>query len=249
MELNSIHDIAAFVASVRAGSYTQAAKSLGLTRSAIGKSIVRLEARHSVRLLNRTTRSLSLTDEGQVMFERCRQILEDLEEVDNTMAMRRSVPMGRLKLTASLSFGQRHILPLVGQYLKQWPELQTDVSFSDRFVDMIEEGYDIAIRIGGNRDDSRLLTRTIGWQHMVTCASPDYLDRKGRPLRPQELIEHDKLFLSASGHRDWKFLTAEGIFNVEGPGRMNIDNSEAVRESALAGFGIIGLRFPNGAHK
>jgi len=242
VELNSINDIAAFVAAVKAGSYTRAAATMGLTRSAIGKSIVRLEERLGVRLLNRTTRSLGLTDEGRVMYERCRQILEDLEEVDSTMAMRRNVPTGRLKLTASLSFGQRHILPLVGEYLKQWPELQADVSFSDRFVDIIEEGYDIAIRIGDDKDDSRLLSRTIGWQRVMTCASPDYLQRKGTPQHPRDLIDHDTLFLSGFlRRRDWKFKTAEGIYSFDCPGRLNIDSSEAMRESALAGFGIIHL--------
>ncbi|MFZ4833031.1 LysR family transcriptional regulator [Rouxiella sp. Mn2063] len=242
MELNSINDIAAFVAAVKAGSYTRAAGNLGLTRSAIGKSIVRLEERLGVRLLNRTTRSLGLTDEGRVMYERCRQILEDLEEVDSTMAMRRHVPTGRLKLTASLSFGQRHILPLVGEYLKLWPELQADVSFSDRFVDIIEEGYDIAIRIGDGKEDSRLLSRTIGWQQAMTCASPDYLQRRGTPQHPRDLVDHDTLFLSGFlRRRDWKFKTSEGIYSFDCPGRLNIDSSEAMRASALAGFGIIHL--------
>lgn len=175
MEINSIGDIAAFVAAVKAGSYTHAAGSLGLTRSAIGKSIVRLETRMGVRLLNRTTRSLSLTDEGRIMFERCRQILDDLEEVDAAMAMRRGKPTGTLRLSAPLSFGQHHILPILDVYLKKWPELRAEVSFSDRFVDLIEEGFDIAIRIGEPRDDSRILTRTIASQHIVTCASPEYL--------------------------------------------------------------------------
>lgn len=242
MELNSINDIAAFVAAVRAGSYTRAAVTLGLTRSAVGKSIVRLETRLGVRLLNRTTRSLSLTDEGRIMYERCRQILEDLEEVDSTMALRRVVPTGRLKLTASQSFGQRHILPLVGEYLRQWPELQADVSFSDRYVDIVEEGFDIAIRIGDERDDSRLLSRTIGWQQVVTCASAEYLQRKGIPQRPEDLFNHDNLFLAGvMRRRDWKFKTPEGIYSFDCPGRLNIDSAEAMRESALAGFGIINM--------
>ncbi|KGM29812.1 LysR family transcriptional regulator [Photorhabdus luminescens] len=242
MELNRIGDIAAFVAAVRAGSYTQAAGSLGLTRSAIGKSIVRLETRLGVRLLNRTTRQLGLTDEGRIMFERCRQILEDLEEVDNTMAMRRVNPTGTLKLTAPISLGKRHILSLLETFLKRWPDLRADIAFTDRYVDLIEEGFDIAIRIGKPKDDSRILTRTIATQWMITCASPDYLARRGVPETPQALHEHDTIFfLSADKRRTWRFETAEGTYVFDGPGRLNIDSAETMLESALAGFGIIHL--------
>ncbi|WP_312054048.1 LysR family transcriptional regulator [Pantoea brenneri] len=242
MEINSINDIAAFVAAVKAGSYTHAAGSLGITRSAIGKSIVRLETRMGVRLLNRTTRSLSLTDEGRVMFDRCRQILDDLDEIDAAMAMRRIQPAGTLRLSAPLSFGQRHILPLLDIYLKKWPELRAEVSFSDRFVDLIEEGFDIAVRIGEPRDDSRILTRTIATQKIVTSASPEYLSSRGEPETPQALIEHDTIFLlSAEKRRSWRFETPQGTFIYEGPGRLNLDSSEAIRASALSGFGIVHL--------
>ncbi|WP_455864859.1 LysR family transcriptional regulator [Pantoea agglomerans] len=242
MEINSIGDIAAFVAAVKAGSYTHAAGSLGLTRSAIGKSIVRLETRMGVRLLNRTTRSLSLTDEGRVMYDRCRQILDDLEEVDAAMAMRRGQPSGTLRLSAPLSFGQRHILPVLDAYLKKWPELRAEVSFTDRFVDLIEEGFDIAIRIGEPRDDSRILTRTIASQRIVTCASPEYLSLRGIPKTPAELTGHDTIFLlSAEKRRSWHFATPEGTFVYEGPGRLNLDSSEAMRASAISGFGIVHL--------
>ncbi|WP_324726366.1 LysR family transcriptional regulator [Klebsiella sp. ZJOU C1] len=242
MEINRIGDVAAFVAAVKAGSYTQAAGSLGLTRSAVGKSIVRLETRLGVRLLNRTTRRLSLTDEGRIMYERCRQILEDLDEVDNMMAQRRLRPTGTLKLSAPLSFGQRHVLPLLETFLRNWPELQADIAFTDRYVDLIEEGFDLAIRIGEPRDDSRILTRTIATQKMVTCASAGYLARRGIPETPQALAEHDTIFFfSADRRRNWKFETPEGTWIFEGPGRLNIDSSEAMRVSALAGFGIIHL--------
>lgn len=187
MEANRFADITAFVGAVKSGSFTAAAASLGLTRSAVGKSIVRLEVRMGTRLLNRTTRKLSLTDEGQVAYERWRQILEDLDEVDATMALRRGRPTGTFKLTAPLSFGQRHVLPILDVYLKQWPELRADVWFTDRFVDLVEEGVDVAIRIGVPKDDSQLLTRTVGWQQFATCASPSYLARYGVPQTPAEL--------------------------------------------------------------
>lgn len=242
MELNRIGDIAAFVAAVKTGSFTAAATALGLTRSAIGKSVVRLEARFGVRLLNRTTRQLSLTDEGRVMYERCRQILEDLEDVDATMAMRRSKPTGTLRLTAPLSFGQRHVLPLLDIYLKQWPELRADIAFTDRFVDLVDEGFDIAIRIGEPKDDSAILTRTIGTQRFLTCASPDYLARRGTPLTPQALHEHDIITLRSTDRpRAWHFDTPDGHYVFDARGRLSIDSSEAMRAAALAGFGIVQL--------
>lgn len=242
MELNRIGDIAAFVAAVRTGSFTAAAASMALTRSAVGKSVVRLETRFGVRLLNRTTRQLSLTDEGRIMYDRFRQIMEDLEEVDATMAMRRTKPTGTLKLTAPLSFGQRHILPVLDAYLKNWPELRADISFTDRFVDLVDEGFDIAIRIGEPKDDSAILTRTIGTQRFLTCASPDYLARRGIPQTPQDLADHDIIVLrSADRPRAWHFETPEGHYVFDSPGRLGIDSSEAMRAAALAGFGLVQL--------
>ncbi|WP_137806425.1 LysR family transcriptional regulator [Pseudomonas sp. G(2018)] len=242
MEANRFADITAFVGAVKSGSFTAAAASLGLTRSAVGKSIVRLEVRMGTRLLNRTTRKLSLTDEGQVAYERWRQILEDLDEVDATMALRRGRPTGTFKLTAPLSFGQRHVLPILDAYLKQWPELRADVWFTDRFVDLVEEGVDVAIRIGVPKDDSQLLTRTVGWQQFATCASPSYLARCGVPQTPAELAGHDTIAFT-SGERTgvWRYQTPAGLHLHEQPGRLNIDSSEAMREAALAGIGLIHL--------
>ncbi|WP_151867752.1 LysR family transcriptional regulator [Acinetobacter soli] len=242
MEINRIGDISAFVASVRYGSYTHAAKHLGLSRSAIGKSIVRLEEQMKVRLLNRTTRSLSLTDEGQILFDYCQQILEGLEEVDHVMASRRLEPIGTLKITAPHSLGHRYILPILDTFLKKWPGLKADISFTDRFVDIIEEGFDIGIRVGEPKDDSRLLTRTIAWQKMQTCASPQYIKLHGSPQTPEYLAKFDTIFLNGSNNRrSWKFKTDSGIYIFEGPEKMKIDSSDAILASAVSGFGIIQL--------
>jgi DNA-binding transcriptional LysR family regulator len=241
MEANRFGDIAAFVCTVKAGSFTSAAASLGLTRSAVGKSIVRLEGRMGARLLNRTTRKLSLTDEGQVAYERWKQILDDLDEVDATMALRRGRPTGTFKLTAPLSFGQRHILPILDAYLKQWPELRADVWFTDRFVDLVEEGVDIAIRIGTPKDDSQLLTRTVGWQQFATCASPSYLARYGVPQTPADLVGYDTIAFISGQASVWRYQTPTGLYLHEQPGRLNIDSSEAMREAALTGIGLIHL--------
>jgi len=179
-EASRLGDIAAFVAEVKTGSFTAAAALLGLSRSAVGKSVVRLEARLSTRLLHRTTRSLSLTDEGRCVYERWQQILAELQEVEDSVALRRGQPSGTLRLTAPLSFGQRHILPLLDVYLKQWPQLRADIRFIDRYVDVVENSFDIAVRIGHGPEDSQLLTRTVAWQQYVTCAAPAISPIKAR---------------------------------------------------------------------
>ena len=242
MEFNRIKDIAAFIAVVNAGSYTKATHVLGLSRSAIGKSITRLESQLGVRLLNRSTRQLSLTDEGSIMYERCRQIMDDLEEVDTTMAVRREKPMGVLKLTAPSSLGQKHIRPLIERFLKEWPELTTEIMFTDRYVDLIEEGLDIAIRIGKPKSDSRVLTKTIANQCMVTCASPLYIEQHGKPLQPEELKNHQAIFFhNGERRKGWHYKTPDGEYIHEGPSRMDVDSSEAMITSAIVGFGIVHL--------
>ncbi|KDC86697.1 LysR family transcriptional regulator [Bordetella bronchiseptica] len=242
MEPNRFGDILAFVSAVKAGSFTSAAATLGVTRSAVGKSVARLEARLGVRLLHRTTRKLNVTGEGLVVFERWSQILEDMEEVDATMAQRRGKPAGILRLTAPLSFGQRHILPILNAYVTNWPEIQADVWFTDHYVDLIEEGIDVAVRIGGVKDDARILSRTIGGQQFVTCAAPGYLAKKGVPSTPADLAGHDTIFfLSGQRPMPWRLGQGDAIEVCDGPGRMNIDSSEALREAALSGFGLIHL--------
>jgi DNA-binding transcriptional LysR family regulator len=239
MEPHRFGDIAAFVATVKSGSFTAAATSLELTRSAVGKSIARLETQLGVRLLNRTTRKLSLTDEGAAVYDRWCQILEELEQVDATMALRRGKPSGTLKLMAPPSFGRRHILPVLEAYLKQWPDVRAEVWFTDRFVDLVEEGFDIAVRIGSPKDDSQVLTRTVAWQKFVVCASPDYLARCGTPQTPQDLAEHDTIvYFSTGGARAWNFQAPDGPYVYFGQGRLKMDSYEAIRESVLAGFGL-----------
>lgn len=242
MEFNRIKDIAAFIAVVNAGSYTKATHVLGLSRSAIGKSITRLELQLGVRLLNRSTRQLSLTDEGVVMYERCKQIMDDLEAVDTAMAVRREKPTGVLKLTAPLSLGQKHIRPLIERFLKEWTELTAEIMFTDRYVDLIDEGFDIAIRIGEPKNDSRILTKTIASQHMITCASPLYLEQYGEPLTPQDLQNHQTIFFrNGERRKSWRYKTPQGAYIHDGPSRMDIDSPEAMIASALVGFGIIHL--------
>lgn len=250
MEPGRLGDMVAFVAAVRTGSFTAAASSLNVTRSAVGKSVVRLEAPLGARLLNRTTRKLSLTDEGRVAYERWRQILDDLDEVEATMAARRGQPSGTLRLTAPLSFGQRHILPVLDAYMTQWPALRADVKFTDRFIDLIEEGFDIAVRIGAPGEVAQLLTRTIGWQQFATCAAPDYLARRGVPQTPQEVAEHDIIaFLSRERPNAWRYQTPDGLYLREGPGRLKAIEDELFPEGTTITDRHAPLRVMVGAHR
>jgi len=242
MELHNLNDVAAFVSSVNSGSFTAAAKQLGLTRSAVGKSVVRLETRLQVRLLNRTTRSLSLTDDGQVLYDRCVGILEDLDSVEDALAFRRVTPSGRLRISLPVALGRLHVLPLIESCLSEWPSLSIDATFSDRLVDLIDEGFDLAMRIGPPKEDSRLLTRTVAYQQMITCASPDYLKLHPTPQSPDDLAKHDCLhFVSAGRLLPWQFQVAGEWVPVVNAGRLQMDSAEALSRSVVAGLGITTL--------
>jgi DNA-binding transcriptional LysR family regulator len=241
--LGNINDVATFIGVVKAGSFTLAARQLGVTRSAVGKSVSRLEERLGVRLLNRTPRSLSLTDDGAVYFDRCRLILDDLEETESAMASRRGTPSGRIRLSVPIALGQKHVMPVLESFLKRWPEVSAEVGFTDRFVDLIDEGIDIAIRVGEPRQDSRLITRTIALQHMLTCASPEYLETSGIPQSPEGLNSHRCLFFLSSGRpQPWMFRRGEATTAFScASGRLLMDSAEALKTATVNGVGIANL--------
>lgn len=242
MELHNLNDIAAFVSSVNAGSFTAAAKQLGLTRSAVGKSVVRLESRLQVRLLNRTTRSLSMTDDGQILYERCVGILQELDAVEDALAFRRSTPSGRLRMSLPVALGRLHVVHHIERCLKDWPSLAIDATFSDRLVDLIEEGFDLAIRIGPPKDDSGLLTRTVAYQQMITCASPKYLAEQTPPQTPDDLVDHPCLhFVSGGRLLAWNFRVQGQLVPVIHAGRLQMDSAEALHQATVAGLGIATL--------
>ena len=193
--IDRIKDINVFVHVAETKSFTIAAEQVGLSRSAVGKSVTRLEDRLGVRLLQRTTRSVSLTSEGAAFNERCVRILADLDEAEHAMLSHAQAPRGVLRLELPVSFGRLHVLPIVSQFMDKWPELVVTVSLSDRYVDLIDEGIDLAIRLGGS-DDSRLMTRLLAPHRLVTCASPAYLERYGIPRDIDELGRYSCLRLS-----------------------------------------------------
>ncbi|WP_424045663.1 LysR family transcriptional regulator, partial [Neisseria sicca] len=193
MELNNLNDMTAFVASVKSGSFTAAAKQLGLTRSTIGKRIARLEARLNVRLLQRNTRNLAPTDEGRLFYERCTAVLEELENAEQCLAQRSIEPQGRLKISAPLVLGKTILPPLLADFLHRYPQTSIELSLTDDYADLISDGYDLALRNGNPPQCDSLIARTVGSQQMLTCAAPGYLVQHGTPQTPDDLAHHQCL--------------------------------------------------------
>lgn len=239
MALGNINDIAAFVAVVRAGSFTDAAKQLGITRSAVGKIVARLEERLAVRLIHRTPRSFSLSDDGEAFYARCAQILEDLEEAELAMAVRSGTPSGTLRLSVPIALGHLHVLPVVEDFLAQWPGVTVELSFTDRFIDLVDEGFDVAVRIGEIPADSRFIARPLATQRLMTCAAPSYLAERGTPTTPESLDHHRLMhFMTAGKMQPW--LIGETNSRMRSADtRLRMDSAEALIEAAVRGLGII----------
>ena len=237
--LGNVNDIATFVAVAKAGSFIAAAQQIGITRSAVGKIIARLEERLQVRLLHRTPRSLALTDDGAVFLARCASILEDLEEIELAMAARSATPTGELRISVPIALGHRQVCSVIESYLAKWPAVTADVSFTDRYVDLVDEGIDIAIRIGEPKSDSRIISRTVATQSLLVCAAPAYLREKGVPTDPSELVDHECLhFVNAGRPEAWRFRN-DGEASIQMKGRLRTDSAEALVAAAVSGAGII----------
>lgn len=229
-----------FVAVVEAGSFTRATDGVRLSKPAVSRQISELEHSLGVRLLQRTTRKLSLTTEGEGYYQRCKEIIAAVEEAESEIGQARGEARGRLRVGAPQSFGVLHLAPLWGEFLKLNPELTLDITLSDRVVDLIEEGYDMAIRIA-RMPSSTLITRALATTELVLCASPDYLARRGTPLEPADIRHHDAITYSylASG-TEWQLLTASGeAVNVQTKTRIFANNGDTCRSIAIAGQGIV----------
>ncbi|WP_025139077.1 LysR family transcriptional regulator [Achromobacter sp. DH1f] len=234
-------DVLAFVRVADAQSFTLAAEKLGLSRSAIGKCIARLEQDLGARLLHRSTRSVSLSDEGRVFYEHAQRILAEVDNAADAMASRQEAPRGRLRIDLPVALGRLHLMPLLHDFLRQWPDVDADVSFSDDYTDLVRDGIDVAIRIGGEVD-SRLVRRVLAPHRLITCAAPAYLDRHGAPAHPDDLPRHQTLAYTHMGVQvPWRFAQAGQDRLVQIAGRVRLGNTEALRDAALAGAGIVQL--------
>lgn len=239
---NRLKDIVPFVASVEGGSFTAAAERLHLTSSAVSKSVARLEARLGSRLLERTTRRLQLTDAGEAYYQTCLRIMEELAEAESVLAAQRTIPSGRLRLAVPHTYGRLAVMPLLMPFCHQHPELELNLTFSDRFVDLFDEGIDVAVRIGGATDlPPSLGCKAMGREQMVFCAAPQYLAHHGTPQDETALAQHRAIVYERvdGTAKPWLFSTADGHplwRNV--PHRMALGDVDAQVSALCAGLGI-----------
>jgi DNA-binding transcriptional LysR family regulator len=224
---------------VETGSFSAAATRLGLSATAASRHVAELEGHLQTRLLNRTTRRVSLTESGRAFYERSVQLLADLEEAEQEAARAARVPKGTIKLTCSINFGVRHLSPAIAAFVARHSDVRFDVSLSDRMVDLVEEGFDVAVRIGGTGSEN-LVARKLGETRLVPCASPLYLKRHGAPMTPEDLARHNCLTYEYLTERNtWRFRDASGAeHRVRVSGAMHSNNGDLLAEAAAQGVGI-----------
>jgi len=230
--------IAVFIAVADHGSFAAAARRLGRSPASVTRAVADLESRLGVRLLTRTTRAVSTTEAGQRFLGGAKRVLADLDEIERAAAGQGTAPRGELRLTAPILFGRLHVLPIVTEFLDRFPEVQAALALVDRPVDLVEEGLDVAVRIGALGESSAVATR-VGALRRIVVASPDYLARRGTPQRPADLTDHDVVaFSGIAGVEHWVFREAAGDVNVAIRPRLVVSTAEAAIDAARAGFGL-----------
>lgn len=239
--MDKLRAMATFVRIVDGGSLTAAADAAGTSLTSVVRSLAALEKSLGTRLLNRTTRRLSLTTEGRDYAERCRQILAAVDEADAALSEQRASLSGRLALTAPVTFGRMHVAPLAASFLKQHPDLSVDLLLLDRVVDLLEEGLDLAVRIG-ELPDSSLVAVPLGTVRRVCCASPAYLRRRGTPKEPRDLLKHRCIGFKGHGaSADWRFQVAGRELKVPVRPVFVTNQVEAAMDAGIAGLGCVSL--------
>lgn len=232
--MDRIDNVAVFSEVAERGSFTEAARRLNRSPAAVTRAVAELEARLGVRLLDRTTRAVSITEAGQRFLVGAKRVLADLAEIEQAAMGQGSAPRGELRVTAPIVFGRRHVLPLVTDFLARYPDVSIRLTLLDRSVDLVEEGFDVAIRIGTLPDTSAVATRA-GSLRRVVVASPGYLKRRGEPKTPDDLGEHDTIaFLGIESLERWRFNNGEARIKP----RLSVNTAEAALDAAKAGFGI-----------
>jgi len=228
-----------FNAVVDAGSFVKAADALAMSKAAVSRYVVDMETRLGVRLLHRTTRRLSLTDEGQIFYVRSKELLAELAEAEDEITSRSDAASGLLRINAPFTFGVLHLAPLWGAFRVRHPNVKLDVTLADRLVDLVEEGYDVAIRIA-NLENSTLVSKRLATTRMVLCASPQYLKLYGTPKHPGELADHAVISYSYWSTKDeWHFKGPLGPVSVKTNPCIHTNNGDTCRAAALASQGII----------
>lgn len=233
--------MAVFAQVVEAEGFSAAARQLGVAKSSVSKQVSRLEDELGVRLLNRTTRRLSLTEAGRTFFQGCQRVVAEASAAESAVTHLGAAPRGRLNVGAPMSFGLRHISPVLPLLLGRCPELTVDLALNDRFVDLVEEGFDVGVRIAHLKDSS-LVARRLAPSRNVLCAAPEYLAAHGMPRTVEDLTAHECLLYSyqASGGK-WRFVGPGGRREMRVRGRLRANSGESLLAAALAGYGIVRL--------
>ncbi|WP_457150405.1 LysR family transcriptional regulator [Mesorhizobium sp. P5_C1] len=244
--MDRLESMAVFVKAVDLGSFAAAAVALDLSGPMVGKHVRFLEERLGVRLLNRTTRRQSLTDFGRAYYERCRVVLAEADAADALAADQFSEPRGKLRVTMPAHFGRHCVTPILLRLARQYPMLELDLSLSDRFADLAEDGYDLAIRTGALDDKAGMIARRVARQGMVVCAAPSYLQRHAEPRRIEDLADHQAIVYRRLGQvvQPWLFVR-EGQAAQEfiPAGRLRLDDLDAIADAATEGMGLAWLPY------
>jgi DNA-binding transcriptional LysR family regulator len=231
-----------FVQVVESGSFAVAAQRLHLTRSAVGKAIARLEQRLGTRLFHRTTRQQSLTEEGQAYYERCVRALSEIGEGEAQLNAGHREPSGVLRVSVPVLFGRHCVAPILWRLAQGHPRLKVEISFSDRVVDLLEEGFDLAVRVGSLADSSSLSSRRLGAQKMAICAAPAYLKRHGTPKTAADLSAHTGIVYGrGSSVRRWSVIAGNKVQEGRIESRLRFDDLQAIADAAIEGVGLAWL--------
>ncbi|HSV35771.1 MAG TPA: LysR family transcriptional regulator [Ramlibacter sp.] len=236
--MDKFQEMRVFAGVLDAGSFVAAAQALGMSKAAVSRYVSDLEQRLGVRLMQRTTRKLSLTQEGEVFLARAREILASVEASEAELSTRTDSASGLLKISVPVSFGIQHLAPLWGEFLDAHPRVSLDVQLADRVIDLVDEGFDLAVRIA-RLPDSSLISRKLASTRLVLCASPSYLERRGAPRHPQDLTQHELIGYSLMAVGDqWQFTGPEGPMTIKVKPRLWTNNGDTCVAAAARGTGI-----------
>ena len=234
MDLN---DIVVFTRVAETKSFTGAAELLGLPKSTVSRKLAQLEERLGVRLVQRTTRKLALTDIGEAYYQRCAQIVSDVAAAEQVVTDMQATPRGRVRVTAPVDLSSKYLGAIVAQFLVEHPDISVELDASDRVIDLIEDGFDLAVRFGP-MPESTLIARKLCTLKQMIVAAPAYLAKRGTPSTIDQLEEHDRLLFQPSARTTWTLVNGEQTYEFGRPARFASNNIEAVRDVALAGGGI-----------
>ena len=236
--MSKVDGMLVFARVVEAKNFSEAARRMNVTRSQVSKAVAALEKSLGVRLLNRSTRRLSLTEAGAAYYAHCARIRQELEAAEQTVGRLHGTPSGVLKISASVAFGTLHIAPALSDFLARYPALGVDMTINDRIVDLADEGYDVAVRIVPEPGPALVARRLAPIRRMV-CATPAYFRRHGVPRTPEDLVGHNCLHYTHMGERDmWQFSGPTGRIAVPVSGRLHINDDEALSQAVLGGLGV-----------